>query len=88
MPISDQDNDTIQRCPHDKENPYTTISKKVIRDCNISIKCRMLIVFIQSYEEITLDFLYKNFHKNISKEEIDELLDEAILAGYLGGSNE
>lgn len=74
----------------DHNRPYVLINKKLIRNSDVSPSCRMLVVFIDSFEDIkiTFDYLFQHFDKNLTKDEVNRLIKEAIAAGYLEGSNE
>jgi hypothetical protein len=77
---------TIERCPHDQENPYVQISRDLIRDKNISPNCRMLLIFLLSnkdYWRINTTQLRKEFKGYLGRDAIRNLLNEAIEAGYI-----
>src|SRR5947209_14298432 len=42
---------TIERCPHDGENPFAQISRDLIRNKTISLECRMLIIYLLSMSD-------------------------------------
>lgn len=78
--------DTIQRCPHDEENPYTQILNALIRDNNISPNCRMIIIFLLSNKNnwtIRIPQLISEFKKHLGKDAIYKIINEAIEAGYI-----
>jgi hypothetical protein len=78
--------ETIQRCPHDQENPYTMVLNALIRDNNISPNCRMIIIFLLSNKNnwsIRVSQLVREFKKFLGKDTIYKLINEAIEAGYL-----
>lgn len=77
---------TIQRCPHDPENPWAQISRYLIRDENISPECRWLIIYILSMKdgwEMRVSQIYKHTKKFIGREKIYKLINEGIEAGYI-----
>lgn len=78
--------DTIVRCPHDQENPYSMISNALIRDNNISPECRMLLISLLSNcngWQINITDLRAKFKKHWGKDKIYRFLNEAIEAGYI-----
>jgi len=78
---------TIQRCPHDKENPYAQISRALIRDDSISPNCRMVLISLLSNDDkswvIRPTQLYNQFKKHIGRDAIYKIINEAIEAGYI-----
>lgn len=78
--------DTIQRCPHDEENPYTQILNELIRDKSISPNCRMIIIFLLSNKNhwvIRIRQLCAEFKNYLGRDVIYKLINEAIEAGYI-----
>jgi hypothetical protein len=78
--------DTIQRCPHDAENPYAQISRSLIRDETISPECRWLIIYMLSMKngwKLSVKQIYAHVKKFIGMKRIYALLDEAIEARYI-----
>lgn len=79
-------NDTIQRCPHDEENPYTQVLNALIRDKSISPNCRMIIIFLLSNKNnwtIRIPQLCAEFKEHLGRDLIYKLINEAIEAGYI-----
>jgi hypothetical protein len=77
---------TIQRCPHDEENPYTQVLNALIRDKTISPNCRMIIIYLLSNRNnwvIRIPQLINEFKGHIGRELMYKLVDEAMEAGYL-----
>ncbi len=77
---------TIQRCPHDEENPYAQISNNLIRDTSISPNCRMIIIFLLSNKNnwsIRMSHLYNEFKEYLGRDLLYSLVNEAIKAGYM-----
>jgi hypothetical protein len=75
---------TIQRCPHDKENPYAQINRELIRNKNLSPRCRWFIIFCLSFDttwNISIPHYMKD--QEISKDIMYAMLNEAIEAGYM-----
>lgn len=77
---------TFQRCPHDRENPYTMISRDLIRDKSISPECRWLIIYLLSNEgswKIHIREIVNHCEGLIGRNRIYEIVNEAIEAGYM-----
>lgn len=77
---------TIQRCPHDKENPYAQISRELIRDESISPNCRWLIMYFLSMKDgwrINIAQLVNHLKGHIGRNKVYRVLNEAIEAGYI-----
>ena len=77
---------TIERCPHDGENPFAQISRDLIRNKTISLECRMLIIYLLSMSDkwkIKMTHLVKEFKDQCGKHKVYELMNEAIEAGYV-----
>lgn len=76
--------ETIQRCSHDKENPYVMISRELIKNKNISLQCRMFIIYLLSFDKswiFSIPFIMKE--QDLTRYAIDQLIHEARTAGYL-----
>jgi hypothetical protein len=77
---------TIERCPHDEENPYTQILNALIRDKSISPNCRMIIIYLLSNKSdwrIRIPHLITEFKDHLGKDAIYKIVNEAIEAGYI-----
>lgn len=77
---------TIQRCPHDKENPYAQISRELIRDETISPACRWMLIYLLSMQDgwkVSVKQLWNHLKKFHGRSKVYALLDEAISAGYI-----
>jgi hypothetical protein len=75
---------TFQRCPHDRENPYSQISRELIRDPNVSPQAKWLIIYLLSHQEgfnISMPYILKN--QKISKNRMYSMIDQCLEAGYL-----
>lgn len=83
----DHDEDiSIQRCPHDDENPYAQVSRELIRDKSISPECRWLIIYILSMKDgwkLNPKQLVKHLKGITGRDRVYEILNEAIEAGYI-----
>ena len=80
-------NSTIERCPHDEENPYTMVSNELIRDSSISPNCRWLIIYLLSNKDkgwrINAAQIINHVKKFIGRDCVYNTLDEAIESGYI-----
>lgn len=79
-------NSTIQRCPHDAENPYAQISRALIRDQSISPNCRWLIIYLLSNKDgwkISTAQVAKHVKEFLGRDNVWKIFDEAIEAGYI-----
>lgn len=78
---------TIERCPHDKENPYAQVSRSLIRDNSISPNCRMILIFLLSNDArkwvIRVNQVWHAFDGHIGRDKTYRLINEAIEAGYM-----
>lgn len=77
---------TIQRWPHDAENPYTMIQNSLIRDESISPNCRWMLCYLLSNKpgwKINVLQIYNHVKKFIGRGRVYSLVDEAIEAGYM-----
>lgn len=79
--------ETFQRAPHDKENPYAQISRKLIRDSSLHPSTRWMLIYLLSY---TGDWQIRTSHiKKLMKEHgigrgmVYKFFNEAIEAGYM-----
>ncbi len=81
-----QENETFQRCPHDKEHPYSMVSRDLIRDKSISPACRWLLIYLLSNKEgwnIHIREIVNHCNGMIGRDKIYKLIKEAISAGYI-----
>lgn len=77
---------TIQRCPHDKENPYVMVSRDLIRNNSISPTCRWLIMYLLSMKDvwkISTKQLMDYVKPYMKREKFYKIFNEAISAGYI-----
>lgn len=80
------ENDTIQRCPHDSENPYTMVLNSLIRDVSISPNCRWLLIYLLSNDKgwkINIKQIIKHTTGHLGRDKIYYIIKEAIVAGYM-----
>lgn len=81
-----EDNNTIQRCPHDKENPYAMISRDLIRDESISPECRWLIIYLLSMKDgwkINVKQIQAHVKPFMGRDRLHKVMNEAIESGYI-----
>ncbi len=78
---------TIERCPHDRENPYAMVSRALIRDSSISPNCRMILIFLLSNDAkkwvIRVHQVWHAFDEYMGRDKTYNLINEAIEAGYM-----
>lgn len=77
---------TIERCPHDAENPYAQISRALIRDASISPECRWLIIYFLSMKsdwKINIAQLINHLKPHMGRDKVYALIKEAIESGYM-----
>ncbi len=80
------DDSTIERCPHDEENPYAQINRDLIRDMTISPNCRWLIIYILSMKsgwEFRTSQIINHLKDQMGRDAVYKIIDEAIEAGYI-----
>lgn len=77
---------TIQRCPHDKENPYAQINRELIRDPTISPECRWLIIYMLSMKDgwkLSVMQVYSHVKQFMGRDKVYQMIEEAMEAGYI-----
>ncbi len=77
---------TIQRAPHDRENPYALISRSLIRNESISPECRFLLTYLLSNKEgwiIYIPHLVNRFKEYWGRDKTYKIFNEAIRSGYI-----
>jgi hypothetical protein len=78
---------TIERCPHDKENPYVMVSRDLIRDNSLSPECRLMLIYLLSMDgkkwKINPKQLVLYFKPHWGRNKVYEWIDQAIEAGYM-----
>lgn len=77
---------TIQRCPHDNENPYTMVLNSLIRDESISPNCRWLLIYLLSHKDgwiINMNQVIKHVKAHIGRDKLYKVVNEAIESGYI-----
>lgn len=78
--------ETFERCPHDRINPYAMINNSLIRDDSISFACRGLLIYLLSNKEgwtISIKQLINHCVQTTGKTKIYSIINEAISAGYI-----
>ncbi len=76
----------IERCPHDKENPYLQVNRELIRDKSISPACRWLIIYLLANKDgwrINAKQLVEYCKPYHGRVKVYSLLKEAMEGGYL-----
>lgn len=77
---------TIERCLHDKENPYTMVHNDLIRDESISPDLRWLIIYLLSNKDgwkISVQQVINHLKSHMGRDKVYKLFDQAIEAGYM-----
>lgn len=77
---------TIERCPHDDENPYTQIKNDLIRDISISPECRWLIIYLLSNKQgwqISMNQMVRHLSPHMGRKKVEKIFEEAINSGYI-----
>lgn len=80
------DNHTIERCPHDSENPYTMVRNDLIRDASISPNCRWLIMYLLANKDgwtIKMSEVMNHVKLHMGRDKVKALFNEAIEHGYI-----
>jgi hypothetical protein len=83
---SDNAGSTIQRCPHDQQNPYTMIHNGLIRDGSISPDCRWLLIYLLSNSGnwvISVAQIINHLKPHMAKQKVYNIVNEAIESGYM-----
>lgn len=79
--------DSIERCPHDKQNPYVMLSRDLIRDNSISPECRHMLMYLLSMDEkkwkINPKQLVSYYKPHWGRNKIYKWINDAIEAGYM-----
>lgn len=77
---------SIQRCPHDKENPYAMLARDLLRDETISFACRGFLAYLLSMKDgwrINFKQLVTHAKATCGRDKVRSILDEALEAGYM-----
>lgn len=77
---------TIQRCPHDEQNPYAQISNALIRDASISPNARWLLTYLLSNKdnwEINVQQVINHVDPHMKRDKVYSIFKELIKAGYM-----
>ncbi len=78
----------IERCPHDKENPYVMTSRNLIRDEVLSMACRWMLIYLLSHEagwKISVKQLWNHCkqHHGGGRDSVLSWIKEAMDGGYI-----
>lgn len=77
---------TIERCPHDRQNPYTMIHNGLIRNEFLSPNCRWLLIYLLSNTGswvINVSQIINHLKPHMAKDKVYKIVNEAIEAGYM-----
>lgn len=84
--MTNENSPTIQRCPHDSENPYTMVRNDLLRDENISPNCRWLISYLLSNRQgwiIKISQIINHVKPHMGRDALYTVLKEALSSGYM-----
>ena len=78
----------IERCPHDRENPYAQINRELIRDERLHPSTRWMLIYLLSMKDgwkISPQQLKKHCegHHGCGRDKIYDWIKEAIEYGYM-----
>lgn len=78
----------IERCPHDKENPYAQTSRALIRDERLHPCTRWMLIYLLSMKDgwkISVKQVREHVlgHRNCGRDKVYEWIKEAIELGYM-----
>ena len=78
----------IERCPHDKENPYAMINRDLIRDKLLHPSTRWMLIYLLSMKDgwrISPKQLKEHClgHHGCGRDKIYDWIKDAIEAGYM-----
>ena len=77
---------TIQRCPHDRQNPYLQVNRELARDNSISFECRGLLLYLLSHKDgwvISIAQIAQHVTGIHGRDKIRSIFKEAMDAGYI-----
>ena len=82
------DLDTIQRCPHDKENPYVMVSRDLVREKSLSPECRWLLIYLLSNDssfKIKIKTIINHLegHKGYGRDGVRKMIQQLCEEGYM-----
>ena len=78
----------IERCPHDKENPYAMINRELIRDENLHPSTRWMLIYLLSMKDgwkISTRQIINHCHDHYGcgRDKVYDWIREAIEFGYM-----
>lgn len=85
-PQEDSDLDSIQRCPHDAENPYAQILNEILRHQTLSIDAIWLLSYLLSNDrkwKIIIPQIVKHVKGRMGKNKVYDVVNELIEFGYM-----
>ena len=77
---------TIQRDPHDRENPYVMVNVHLVRDQSLSPECRWMLIYLLSHASgfiIRSSHLMNHLKEFAGRDKVRTMMKEAIEAGYM-----
>jgi hypothetical protein len=86
--VINEDEIFMERCPHDKENPYAQILNELIRNEKLTPDCRWLLIYLLSNEKgwkicVKQIVNHLKIHRGYSSKTVYKIIKEAIDAGYM-----
>ncbi len=84
--VAEIEHNTIQRSPHDEENPYAQILTALLEDENISPNCRWLICYLLKNRngwKINIAQIVNHVKKHLGRDKVYKIIEEAMEAGYM-----
>ena len=75
---------SVQRCPHDRENPYVQINRDLLRNSHLSFAARGLLAYLLSFDgkwSFTKSHICKT--QNIGKDALSTLFKELEKEGHI-----
>lgn len=77
-------NYSIERCPHDGDNPYVIANRDIIRNPNLSPSSRWLLIYMLTFDrswKFSKSYIMKN--QNIKKDALNTMFKELIIEGHI-----
>lgn len=78
----------IEQCPYDREDPYVSIPQNLIRDENLSMSCRWMLIYLLSNTgnwKVNVSQIWNHCkrHHGGGRDNVRKWINEAIEAGYM-----
>lgn len=76
--------DSIERCPHDSENPYVMINRDILRNPKLSFQARGFLAYLLSFDK-SWKFIKKHIMKSqyVNKDRLTSIINELCEAGHM-----